>query len=232
MEDVELRWEALFEFLGGDNPRLWQLQRALALVSSGISDLGKVEFDIADVLECLGGPDFVIKQDTDYYHLAALVSTLSIAIGDADKPAEARTSQDIIQHDASIDAVVQKLKEIESRIHYGSMNNSGPKMAAKWQLDCLQTMLLCIARSREPTRSAIFGESSAAREGSNLQQKSFMQKFLAKARSQALVDIESPVNIKKGQSPAEQHASGGEGAEDTIFVKAEPPDDGMSNLAW
>lgn len=223
VEDVSLRWDGILGFLGGGGSRLWQLQRASALVSAGVSDLDQIDFDVSDVLKSLEDPGFVIKPDTDYHALAALVSTLSVAVGDADKPAGKPRDAAVVRHDAEIDAVVQKLKEIESRIHYSSMNNSGPKMAAKWQLDCLQMLLECVARSREPSKATILSDPDAAIRRDSPRQRSFMQKFLARNRSRAATDTESPHDTTEPSSGEKDDGGTDDGG--TIHVKLGLTDD-------
>ncbi len=201
VEDASLRWDAIYACLDGSKTKLHQLQRTLALVSSGISDLDHIEFDIGEVLKRLDDPDFTIQPDTDYYNLAALTSTLSLAIGDWDKPDVTDRNPGAAPRDADIDAVVQKLRGIGSHIHYKSMNNAAPLMAARSQLGNLEEILLRIARSREPPELGIISSPGVAARRDLPRQRNFMQDFLGKARSRPLAGTEGAGGTnKKGTS--------------------------------
>ncbi|KAH8880160.1 hypothetical protein GQ53DRAFT_849131 [Thozetella sp. PMI_491] len=198
VDDASLRWEAIFACLDGGSTRLHQLQRTLALASCGITDLNHIELDMVEVFSRLDDPEFVIRPETDYFDLAALAATLALAIGDGDKPDVIVGNPGVAQRDTNIDAVAQKLKEIESRIHFSTMNNTVPRMASKSQLGNLQMILTRITRSREPPELGIMASPEAIARRDIPKQRNFMQKFLEKGKLRSATATDDSDDTSKG----------------------------------
>ena len=179
--DTTLRSQ-LLKNIPTSSPKLNLFRRRLALSfffedASFNTKPPKSLLNLRSIARHLQGPQFVIRRDTDFSNLAALITILSIGIDNGDQPPAGSDKQEEIAFNKDVDALSRSIYDIfTSIVDTGASHMK--RTEAKEVLEGFHSRLLYVIRTERKPKSMSF---ESKRDGELGSMKNGMHEFLHKS---------------------------------------------------
>lgn len=160
--DTTLRLQ-LLKYIPASLPQLNLIRRRLALSfffedASFLSKPTKSLLDLRSVAHHLQGPQFAIRNDTDYSDLAASIAILSIAVDDGDQTQAGTDKQEGIAFNQDIDMLSRRIYTMfTSIVDTGASHMK--RTEAKEVIEGFHSRLQYAVRTKRKQKSMLFGNS-------------------------------------------------------------------------